>query len=159
MIPIWPHCVFLSTQELVSEEQQRGRFFFFDSVWKGHRRAGALMRRDDQVLSLLSLKGFPLFSCIKDSLIGLRTPCRCYQLAKKKKKKEEESHVGAQMHTITYVRKERLRWLKESKRHFGWRNNICRRRVTWRGLWGNMFALLSLLFFCTGRTVWWKENN
>lgn len=71
------------------------------------------MRRDDQVLSLCSLKGFPLFSCIKDSLIGLRTPCRCYQLAKYKKKKgeggEEESHVGAHMHTITYVGKERPR--------------------------------------------------
>lgn len=71
------------------------------------------MRRDDQVLSLFSLKGFPLFSCIKDSLIGLRTPCRCYQLAKYKKKKgeggEEESHVGAHTHTITYVGKERPR--------------------------------------------------
>lgn len=82
-------------------------FSLCDSVWKGHRRAGALMRRDDQVLSLLSLKGFPLFSCIKDSLIGLRTPCRCYQLAKYKKKKGRGRRGGksrGRTHAHDYIR-------------------------------------------------------
>lgn len=65
------------------------------------------MRRDDQVLSLFSLKGFPLFSCIKDSLIGLRTPCRCYQLAKKKKKKGRGRRGGksrGRTHAHDYIR-------------------------------------------------------
>lgn len=46
------------------------------------------MRRDDQVLSLKS-RGFPSALAIKDSLIGLWTPCRCYQLARRREKKEE----------------------------------------------------------------------
>lgn len=46
------------------------------------------MRRDDQVLSLKS-RGFPSALAIKDSLIGLWTPCRCYQLARRRGKKEE----------------------------------------------------------------------
>ena len=113
------------------------------------------MRRDDQVLSLLSLKGFPLFSCIKDSLIGLRTPRRCYQLVKKKKREgggapnKTWAHTCTRLHMFGRDAKESTRraqrWLKESKHHFAWRNNICRGRVTWDGLWGNMFALLSFL--------------
>lgn len=57
---------------------------------KGHRRA--LMRRDDQVLSLKS-RGFPSALAIKDSLIGLWTPCRCYQLARRRGKKRGKEEV------------------------------------------------------------------
>lgn len=40
-----------------------------------------------------------------------------------------------------FIAHQRVQWLKESKHHFAWRNNICKRRMTWEGLWGNMFVL------------------
>lgn len=153
MIPIWPHCVFLSTQELVSEQRrQRGRFLLFFVIQCGRVTGEPEPWWDGMIRFCLSLVSRVFLSSrvLKTPWLDSGRPADVTSWRNKKKKKgeggEEESHVGAHMHTITYVGKERPRWLKESKRHFGWRNNVCRRRVTWRGLWGNVFALLSFLF-------------
>lgn len=72
-----------------------------------------------------------------------------FKTAKKRGRTHARLHMFSQRDAkeSTYARPsyfiahQRVRWLKESKHHFAWRNNICRRRMTWEGLWGNMFVL------------------
>lgn len=152
MIPIWAHCASLSSPGISFHGAERRGFIQCGRVtgelepwWDGMIRF---------CLSCVSRVSSP--SRIKDSLIGLWTPHRCYQLTRKnarepsfafKTKKCAHGYIcsaSENLHIqLFHGSPKRVRWLKECKPG---RNKSCRMTTgaqrkhvslcsRWRGSW------------------------